>query len=171
MSKITIILLTFIFNISNSFAIEIQDFEHNKVKQIKNFEFIDDLGNTHNLFDSKGKVVLLNFWATWCKPCVDEMPALSQLVTTIKNPNIVIMPMSLDFKGVSEVNNFYNNYKIDNLPTYLDYKSDGFNNLEIKALPTTIIIDKNGYEVARILGQIDWNSNNVKNYLNNLLNK
>ena len=168
MSKITILLLTFIFTISNSFAREIQKFVHDEAKVIQDFEFIDDDGKAHNLIDFKGKVLLLNFWATWCKPCVDEMPALSQLTSKIKNPNIVIMPISLDFKGASEVKDFYDDYKIDNLPIYLDNKNQGFNILQIKALPTTLIIDKNGNEVARILGQINWNSDNVIDYLNNL---
>ena len=148
-------------------ATSIGAFEHASPLKLKNIDFTGGDGYIHSLNEYRGKVVLLNFWATWCVPCVKEMPALAELQKNMEGRDFVVLPISVDYKGIEVVKSFYKNYGVD-LPAYIDSKGKSFRKFELKALPTTIIVDKSGDEVARILGEIDWNSNESKRYLINL---
>ena len=121
-----------------------------------------------SLNDFSGKVVVLNFWATWCRPCVAEMPSLDKMARSLEGRNIVVIPLSVDYKGVDVIKEFYNQNKINNLNIYSDERGRSFKSFNLKALPTTIIINKEGSEVARVLGEIEWNSSEVKEYLREL---
>jgi thiol-disulfide isomerase/thioredoxin len=171
MIKIIIIFTTFSLISSQSFARGIEDFEHDTPVFVKDIQFIDENIAINNLNQFRGKVVLLNFWATWCKPCVDEMPALSRLQENVEGRDVKIIPLSIDYKGIEAVQEFYKTNEIKNLPTYLDRNGTGFKAFELRALPTTIIINKKGQEVARVLGEIDWSGKDVKDYLIRLTRK
>jgi thiol-disulfide isomerase/thioredoxin len=151
---------------SPCFASGINDYTNKSPTPTNNIQFIDDKQTIHNLNDYLGKVVLLNFWATWCIPCVDEMPAISKLKDNVAdNKDIIIIPLAIDFEGSNAIKDFYKNYEISNLPIFVDNKNQSFKAFSLRALPTTIIINKKGQEVARILGQIEWDSKEVKDYL------
>lgn len=133
-----------------------------------NIRFSDANGNIHNLTDYQGKVVLLNFWATWCTPCVAEMPTLSQLASDMQGRDVVVLPISVDFSGSEAVQKFYNNNGIENLGVFVDNKGTAFKEYKLNALPTTFIIDRRGNVTTKIMGAMDWASDEVKAYLSDL---
>lgn len=155
--------ILFLPNLAN--AAEIDEYTLAKPFPSPNIEFQDEHNIIHNLSDYKGKVVLLNFWATWCEPCIHEMPALGKLAKFMADKNVSVLPISIDAKGASIVQEFYKKQKITNLPIYTDAKWDAFKAYKLQALPTTLIIDKRGQVVAKIMGEIDWNSQENKDYL------
>ena len=113
-------------------------------------------GKTMTLADFKGKVVLLNIWATWCPPCVAEMPTLNKLQVMLGGKNFQVVPLSIDKGGRIAVKSFYDDNFIDHLPIYVDSTTRALDTLDILGTPTTILIDKQGREVARTLGPEDW---------------
>lgn len=118
--------------------------------------FVNAEGKPMSLADFKGKVVLLNIWATWCPPCVQEMPTLNRLQTLLGGKNFEVVPLSVDKGGVFAVRSFYQDNFIDHLPIYVDATTHALDTLNILGTPTTILIDKQGREVARTLGPEDW---------------
>lgn len=142
------------------------DFEHKKYIPIPEFYFADAQNNLTSLSNFKGKVLLVNFWATWCVPCVKEMPALSRLAKEFEGSEIIILPIALDKKkSVEDIKAFYKKHKIENLPIYIDYQGSTFSTAQLRSLPTTILVDQKGYEMARVLGVLDWDSESTKEYL------
>ncbi len=123
--------------------------------------FIDDQGNKKHLADFKGKVVLLNIWATWCSPCVEEMPALDQLQAHFDRKDFEIVAVAFD-KTIEEVRAFYTETKLTNLPPYLDQKFAFREALarenQPDGIPISVLYDANGTEQMRVIGGYDWAS-------------
>ena len=113
-------------------------------------------GSARSLADYAGKGVVLNFWATWCVPCVSEMPALDALSRSLADKNIVVLPISLDRGGVDAVRPFYAGHGIRSLPVLLDPHSATMTTLRLDGIPTTLVIDRKGREVARVQGPVRW---------------
>ena len=113
-------------------------------------------GKTMTLADFKGKVVLLNIWATWCPPCVREMPTLDKLQKLLGGKNFQVVPLSVDKGGIYTVKSFYDDNFIGSLPIYVDPTTHALETLSILGTPTTILIDKQGKEIARTMGPEDW---------------
>jgi len=106
----------------------------------------------------KGKVVVLNLWATWCVPCVAELPSLVALAGKLAAAGIVVLPLSDDRGGAPVVQRFYQTHSIAGLGVWLDPKGMAAEALGARGLPTTIIIDRQGRERARLEGGADWAS-------------
>ncbi|MBL0320339.1 MAG: TlpA family protein disulfide reductase [Alphaproteobacteria bacterium] len=149
----------------------VQEGSHQPVPEITIY---DALGKPHNLKELRGKIVLLHFWATWCPPCIHELPSLDALehkmremaaIGDIDQQGITVVPISLDFKGVEPVKNFYNSRRISSLPILFDKSNAAFAALGVKNLPTTIIIGPRGKEIGRVEGAYEWNSKEVTDYL------
>lgn len=119
--------------------------------------FADADGNSKNVADFRGKLVVVNFWATWCAPCVAEMQSLDQLAALMPQ-DIVVVALSQDRGGKAAVAPFYSRQNIKNLPIYLDPRGVTRRALGISALPTTVIYDHGGQEVGRLLGTAAWDS-------------
>ncbi len=113
-------------------------------------------GKRLTLADFKGKVVLLNIWATWCPPCVHEMPTLDKLQKMLGGKSFAVVPLSVDKGGIFTVKSFYDDNFISDLPVYVDPTTNVLDTLSILGTPTTILIDKQGKEVARTMGPQDW---------------
>ncbi|MGJ8734033.1 MAG: TlpA family protein disulfide reductase [Cellulophaga sp.] len=130
-----------------------------------NWKFTNAKGDVYNLQDYKGKVVLINFWATWCPPCVAEMPSLQKLYTDYQDKVVFVFLASDKVAKVNaylKENNFsfnvyYSNYK---LPKELSHD----------VIPTTYILSKSGEIVVQETGAKDWNSTKTREILNELLN-
>ena len=119
-------------------------------------EFTDLDGGTHRLADWKGKVVLLNFWATWCAPCRHEMPSLDRLQAAM--PEIAVVPVATGRNAVTQITKFYEEAGVKNLPVLRDPKSGLAHAMGVMGLPVTVILDPEGREVARLIGDAEWDS-------------
>ncbi|MDC3117695.1 TlpA family protein disulfide reductase [Candidatus Pelagibacter sp.] len=146
--------------LSNSFANEVIDIKNLLInKELKNYgdiTFLDIKNKEFNLSDYKGNLVILNFWATWCAPCKDEMPSLD-LLTEIPNlDNLKIFPINIGKDDNQKSLTFYEDLKIKNLEIYLDPPNTLAKKFQLRGLPTTILFNKDGLEFARIIGSIDF---------------
>lgn len=121
-------------------------------------EFQDADGNSASLLDFGGKVVLLNLWATWCAPCVEEMPALDRLQGELGDEGLVVVAVSLDLQGAQVVRPFYQKQGIKNLGIYLDPKNEYSQLLGADAVPSSLLISRNGLFVGKLIGNADWDS-------------
>jgi len=111
-----------------------------------------------NLKDYKGKLVILNFWATWCAPCREEMPSLDTLQFNQKLGNLKIFPINIGNEDLSKSQIFFEELNIKNLEIYFDSSITLAKKFKLRGVPTTILFNKEGYEFARIIGSIDFNN-------------
>lgn len=127
-------------------------------KPLADFTFTDNEGRTLTIADFKGRVVLLNLWATWCGPCVKEMPSLDRLQGALGGDRFQVVALSTDRTAGAAVVPFYARLGIANLAVYLDPKSASLSALGPRGLPTTLLIDPEGREAARLEGGAEWDS-------------
>jgi thiol-disulfide isomerase/thioredoxin len=113
-------------------------------------------GTHKTLADYGGRGVVLNLWATWCVPCVAEMPALDELARMVANDGIDVLPLSSDRGGVPVVEKFYAAREIKTLPVLLDPQSAASRALGLRGIPTTLVIDRKGRELGRLEGGAAW---------------
>jgi thiol-disulfide isomerase/thioredoxin len=121
-------------------------------------EFAELGGAPAHLSDFRGRVVLVNLWATWCGPCVAEMPSLVKLQERIGRRDFVVLALSSDRGGARVVQPFVEEHRLQALAVYLDPKGTATRKLGAKGLPTSILIDRQGRELGRILGAAEWDS-------------
>ncbi|HTS92350.1 MAG TPA: TlpA disulfide reductase family protein [Stellaceae bacterium] len=126
-------------------------------------------GATVQLAEFRGRPVLLNFWATWCVPCVAEMPSLTTLAAERKGTPLAIVAVSVDRRGEGAVGPFLAQHKLETLPIYLDPKSDAAHAFGVDAIPTTILIDRDGREVGRLMGAVHWDGAAARALIDKLL--
>ncbi len=154
------ILIIFIFLLSNSFASDIADIKNLVIsKELKKYDgltFLDANDNQLNLKDYKGNLILLNFWATWCAPCKEEMPSLDLLQVNENLDNLKIFPINVGKDDLKKSAKFLKNLNIQNLNLYFDNQVTLAKKFQLRGIPTTILFNKDGYEFARILGSIDF---------------
>ena len=117
------------------------------------------------LDDFKGKLVILNFWATWCAPCKEEMPSLDDLQSDINFNNLKIFPINIGQENVSKSKFFFKELDIQNLDIYIDAPITLAKKFSLRGVPTTILLNKQGKEFARITGSIDFNNEEFINWL------
>ena len=153
-------LIILIFLITNSFANEAPDiknlFINKDLKKYDELTFLDDKNNQLNLTDYKGNLILLNFWATWCAPCKEEMPSLDLLQTNDAFDNLKIFPINVGQDNLEKSNEFFKDLKIKNLNVYFDSPNTLAKKFGLRGVPTSILINKDGLEFARIVGSIDF---------------
>ena len=136
---------------------------------IPEFTFEDGGGATKTLADWKGKVVLLNLWATWCAPCRKEMPALDRLQKELGGDTFEVVAMSVDRQGAPASKKFLEETKVANLKLYVESTSKSIGTLRAAGLPTTILIDKDGREIGRLAGPAEWDSADAKRLIASVL--
>ncbi len=124
--------------------------------------FTDPDGGEHSLADYKGQVVLLNFWATWCAPCRDEMPALDALQAELGGDDFQVVTIATGRNAPDKIDRFFDETGVTNLPVLLDPRQQLARDMGVVGLPVTVLIDANGVEVARLLGDADWASDAAK---------
>jgi thiol-disulfide isomerase/thioredoxin len=123
--------------------------------------FVSSDGATHHLSEFSGHGMVVNMWATWCAPCVAEMPSLEQLSKTLAPKDIAVLPLSSDRGGADRVSAWYQQHDISALPVLLDPKGAMARAFAAKGIPTTVIINKSGKVVARLEGSADWSAAEV----------
>ncbi len=163
-------LIIFIFLISEVIAVEsvnIKNLVVNKeLKTYENITFLDSDKKIIKLSDYKGNIVLLNFWATWCAPCKEEMPSLDNLKAKYNSDSIKIFPINIGKENQKKTNKFFNDLNIKNLKIYFDNPKTLAKDLSLRGVPTTVFFNKEGKEFARIIGSIDFNDEQFLKWIN-----
>jgi thiol-disulfide isomerase/thioredoxin len=127
-------------------------------RPLPDLQFLDAAGASHSLAEFAGNGVVLNLWATWCVPCVAELPALAALAARGQKSGIAVVPLSSDRGGAPVVQRFLASHDLANLPVWLDPKGEIGHALGARGIPTTLVIDRQGRERARLEGAADWAS-------------
>lgn len=131
--------------------------------------YSDTNGKEHTLDSSKNKLTALHFWATWCAPCVKELPQINALQKEYADKGLEIIALSLDGKNVDKVQKFFVENNISSLKPLFDSSMSVSNELKIKGLPTTIFINSKGEEIARAEGDLDWKSKETMDFIKDKL--
>ncbi len=127
-------------------------------RPLPELRFVDGGGRPLTLADFRGKVILLNLWATWCIPCLREMPTLDRLQAKLGGPRFEVVVLSIDIGGIPVVEKFYRALKLDSLGIYVDKTLRVKRDLGIVGIPTTLLIDRQGREIGRLAGPAEWDS-------------
>ena len=133
--------------------------------------FQDADGKTLTLANFAGKVVLVNFWATWCAPCVEEMPTLDKLQATLGGENFAVVAISQDRDGLTVAQPFAKEQGWKNLPLYVEPAVQFMKDAKLRGLPTTLLVDRQGREVARLEGENAWDAPEIVKIINDLIAK
>ena len=153
-------LIIFIFLITNSYANEVPDIKNliinKELKKYDSLTFLDIKNTQLDLKDFKGKLILLNFWATWCAPCKEEMPSLDLLQSNKNLKNLKIFPINVGKDNIEKASKFFKDLKIKNLDVYFDSPVTLAKKFSLRGIPTSILLNKDGLEFARIVGSIDF---------------
>ncbi len=127
---------------------------HEKPKVIKQLKFKDLNLQDVDLTSKKGNIMILNFWATWCAPCRREMPSLEKLTHTY--PEIKVYAINMEKPNKLKAQDFFKFLGVLSLDIYFDPSLDLVKQFQVRGLPTSILIDKNGKEFGRVIGEIDF---------------
>ena len=166
------IIFIYLLSLSSSYSIEAPNIKnliiYEEKQEIKLFEFFNEFENKVNIQEFKSELIILNFWATWCAPCREEMPSLNNLQLNNNENKIKIIPINIGGENLRTSKKFFNELNIDNLKVYVGNGAEIAKNLKLRGLPTTIFIDRDGYEFARIVGSIDFNNDEFLKWLKKL---
>lgn len=159
MRIITVGLLYFLTIASTAFA-ETKPFVplHETPKALADLSFQDDAGKPLQLSDWRGKIVLLNVWATWCGPCRAEMPTLDRLQEKLGGDQFDVLALSIDRGGAGVVRDFYNAIGLQHLQIRVDPTTKASRDISVVGLPTTLLIGPNGKELGRKIGPAEWDA-------------
>lgn len=131
--------------------------EHPEAKALpEGLSFTDAEGRPTDFSAFRGRALVVNFWATWCPPCVAEMPALDRLHAQVAREGIEVLALSNDRGGLAQVQPFWQRTNLRHMAIWLDPRGATGRALGVRVLPTTIIIDRRGLEVARLMGEAEW---------------
>ncbi len=131
---------------------------------------LEDEGGEGYLADYKGKYVLLNFWATWCAPCRKEMPQIAELQDEFGGDTFEVLTLATGRNSPSGIKKFFAENNIKNLPRHQDPKQAVARDMAILGLPITVLINPDGQEIARLIGDAEWNSESAKAIISALVN-
>tara|TARA_B100000674_G_scaffold499156_1_gene542309 strand:- start:3634 stop:4164 length:531 start_codon:yes stop_codon:yes gene_type:complete len=166
------IIFIYLLSLSSSYSIDAPNIKnliiYEEKQEIKLFEFFNEFENKVNIQEFKSELIIVNFWATWCAPCREEMPSLNNLQLINNEKKIKIIPINIGGENLRTSKKFFNELNINNLKVYVGNGAEIAKNLKLRGLPTTIFIDRDGYEFARIVGSIDFNSDEFLKWLKKL---
>ncbi|WP_246812040.1 TlpA family protein disulfide reductase [Microvirga sp.] len=138
---------------------------HETPRPIPELSFEDEGGRQVSLADLRGRIVVLNIWATWCSPCREEMPALDRLQAQFDRKDVEVVALSIDRKGFDPVRKFLTSVGVRHLAPYIDESGGAARNLGLVGLPGTLVIDQDGREIGRLLGAAEWDSPETVEFL------
>ncbi len=156
--------------ISPEMRVELMDMRAGQMRKLKiltkaedpvTISFTDPAGNEHFLSDSDGKIRVVNFWATWCAPCREEMPALSELQTLLGGDDFQVMAIATGRNRLAGIERFNEEAGVHNLPILLDPRGTLGARFGALGLPLTVILNREGQEIARLTGGADWVSDSA----------
>ncbi len=131
--------------------------------------FQDAAGKPLGLAEFRGKVVLLNIWATWCVPCRQEMPALDRLQAKLGGTDFTVLPLSIDRAGMKAVDVFYREVGISELAKYIDSDGESAGHLGVLGVPTTFLVGRDGRVLGRLIGPAKWDSAQTVAFLRKII--
>ncbi|WP_209001918.1 TlpA family protein disulfide reductase [Stappia albiluteola] len=140
-------------------------------RDVDAFVFADAEGNARSLQDFKGKVVLVNLWATWCVPCRTEMPQLDRLQAELGGDKFTVLPLSLDRGGADTVNSFYKEIDVKSLPVMVDQANFSARAFKIFGLPSTFLVNADGQEIGRLIGPAEWDDPKMISFLQGVIDE
>ena len=136
---------------------------------VPELNFLNEQGVSLSLKEFRNKVLLVNLWATWCAPCRHEMPALDALQGDLGSSEFQVVAISTDRRGREVVRDFYDKLGIENLAIYNDKTMKAPLALRVRGLPTTLLIDRKGREIGRLVGPARWDSKEAKELIGNYI--
>ena len=162
-------LILFIFLTSNVFANDVSEIKniviHKDLKAYDNVIFLDKNEQKINIKEFNGNLILLNFWATWCEPCKEEMPSLDRLQSNQNLNNLKVFAINISQESVKKVDIFFRDLNIKNFEPYFDAPTTLAKTFSLRGVPTSILINKKGKEFARIIGSVDFDDKKFINWL------
>ena len=172
--KITkFLIFLFCFSIFSSISQTKEDVPLNNVvqyespKPVSSVVFEDFLGNEVNLNDYRGKLIIINFWATWCTPCKKEMPSLDRLYQDNNFKNLLAFAVNMEQPNAIKSKKFFTDLNIQKLEIFFDRNLNFVKEFKLRGVPTTVLINKKGEEFARIIGSIDFQDQKFLKWLSN----
>ena len=166
-----LVLFIYLISSSGSYSIERPDINnliiHEEKRKIGKVEFFNSKKNRVSLDNFKQNLTIINFWATWCAPCKEEMPHLDELKTKFKN--LEIIPINIADEELVKSKEFFEELNINNLEIFYGSSIELAKKFKLRGIPTTVIIDKEGYEFARIIGYIDFENKSLLEWLSKQL--
>tara|TARA_B100001059_G_C17642370_1_gene480086 strand:- start:350 stop:859 length:510 start_codon:yes stop_codon:yes gene_type:complete len=164
--RILIIFIILVFNSHGKASEVIKNLVvHKELKKYDSLTFLDDKNNQINLDEFQGNLILMNFWATWCAPCKEEMPSLDLLIKNKDLDNLVIFPINIGKDSTKKALEFYQDLEIKNLKLYFDSPTTLAKSFGLRGIPTSILFNKKGEEFARIIGSIDFQDKKFTEWL------
>lgn len=142
---------------------------HDEPREMPELAFADAEGREVTLADFRGRTVLLNIWATWCPPCVKEMPTLDALQAELGGDGFEVVALSIDRAGPEAVREFYGRIGTENLALYIDETSRASATLGAFGLPATLLIDPQGREIGRLIGPAEWDAPGMVAFLRDVI--
>ena len=162
-------LIIFIFLITNVLAEELPRIKNIVIykvpKTYDNVIFLDKKDQKININEYRGKLLILNFWATWCEPCKEEMPSLDRLQANPDLSKIKIFAINIGREDIKKVNKFFTDLNIKNFEPYFDPPTTLAKKFSLRGVPTSILVNKEGKEFARVIGSINFEDKNFINWL------
>lgn len=132
------------------------------LEPVPEFPFFDAEKATRTIADKKGKVVLLNLWATWCAPCREEMPSLDRLQKAMGSDKFEVVAVSVDKNGFDSAKKFLDGIGVSSLAYYIDPTGRAASQVKAIGMPATLLIDREGREIGRLMGPAEWDSADAK---------
>ena len=169
--NIKFLILLLCFSIFSSISQTNEDVPLNNIaineipKPISPIIFEDFSGNEISLKDYQGKLVIINFWATWCAPCKKEMPSLDQLYQDSSFKNLEVLAVNMEQPNVKKTKKFFADLNIKKLSIFFDSNLNFVKEFKLRGVPTTVLINKKGEEFARILGEVDFENKKFVKWL------
>ena len=164
-----IIVLIYVLSPTSAYSIDQPNLKnlviHNIPKKLEKLEFKNVYDETIDISNFKNKLIILNFWATWCSPCREEMPSLDKLSVNEELDNLKIIPINIGRESIEDAQSFYKETNIKNLEIFYDQSLNLTKKLLLRGIPTTILINKNGEEFARIIGEVNFEEKKFVDWL------
>lgn len=135
---------------------------HEAPKPVVEAELLDAEDGVHALSDFRGKYVVLNFWATWCAPCREEMPSLDRLEAALGGENFAVVTVATGRNPVPGIRKFFDEVGIAHLPILRDPTQQFARDMAVLGLPATMILNPEGQEIARLIGDAEWDSDSAQ---------
>ncbi len=135
---------------------------HEVPVEVSDAPLLDAEGTETTLADYRGRIVLLNFWATWCAPCRHEMPSLDALERGLGGDDFIVLPVATGRNSVEGITRFFDEVGVTELPILMDRRQAMARDMAVLGLPITVILDREGREVARLRGDADWNGDSAR---------